>query len=249
MKKNVLLIVIFLLSICYIISELYYINDNEAKIGDNTIVYYKNNKLDKIKYVDKINKRYDYKKFNIYNKGNIESGTINIIDNQDLYHMDIYDDEFNKLYINDHIVYKNVDLKILDVNTTSNINENDKIKINKFLNKNNLSLEYYFYEKSVIKLKDSLINIYYIDNFAMSSDSYYRIMFIEKDGEYELIKLNKYTNENIMMAENFKLINLVDIDLDNEYELMLMSSEGENGPTYYKFYKYDEVTNKVKEIK
>ena len=66
MKKVICIFIVFIFSILnifvIIINEY---NKNIAIFGNTTIVYYKNNKINKIKYTDELNNKYNYETFNV----------------------------------------------------------------------------------------------------------------------------------------------------------------------------------------
>ena len=43
--------------------------------------------------------------------------------------------------------------------------------------------------------------------------------------------------------------NWIDIDLDDQYELLLETNNGDNTSSYYRFYKYNSASNEINELK
>ena len=66
-KNNVLIIFIIVLILNLLILTLNSINKEYVMFGTTTILEYKNGKLNKIKETTKINKKLNYKVFNVYN--------------------------------------------------------------------------------------------------------------------------------------------------------------------------------------
>ena len=53
----------------------------------------------------------------------------------------------------------------------------------------------------------------------------------------------------MLNVEQVDLINLIDIDFDNKYEIVISGNKGDDSPIYYYFYKYDDLNNTVTKFK
>ncbi|MBO5182775.1 MAG: hypothetical protein J6B64_00010 [Bacilli bacterium] len=246
MKKIYKILILLLLIVITLIVSFFTTTDNIAIFGNNTIIYYKDNKISEIKHVKRINPRYNFEKFNIYNGEKFEKGYINFIKGKDLQYADVYDSNYTKIYINPLIAYKGyLNFKIIKSSSMEEYSNDNINFIQKILIENNLTQDYTSLTKSVA----NDIIVYDVNNFALATDSYYRIMIlVDGKGNYTIIDNSSLTQYELLNVKHYEFYGLVDIDLDNEYEIVLSSHNGDDSPIYYHFYNLDSNGN-IEEIK
>lgn len=250
MKNKLFVAIIILLSIsCIVISILNYNDKVYTIIGETTIVHYKNKKINKIEYVDYINKKYSYDNYKIYYNGSFINGTFNVTDNlESLY--EIYNENYEQIYPYPFIAYKgdiNMNLYNQSINEP---NDSDNVIISKVLKENSLESNYTNFKKISYDVdNDGMVeNIYYVDNERNNSSIYF-LTFISKNNNTIILEKNIVSMDKINEESRKKLSTLIDIDLDGKYEIMFSESSGDDSRVYYHFYKFDSNTNSVNEIK
>lgn len=252
MKKVICIFIVFIFSILnifvIIINEY---NKNIAIFGNTTIVYYKNNKINKIKYTDELNNKYNYETFNVlFDNEFVKAKLIINNDNENEWYQ-IYNKNYEKLYPNQLIAYKgNIEMKG-SIKTSDEKTELDTLNISKISKEVGFDSEPYEYKKIVFDINndgDSEI-IYYINYVDLKSKMYYYCIYLYENNSLLPINTKSYTLEQITNSEKYDLVGVIDIDLDGEKEIILSSNSGDDTPIYYHFFKYDVGSNSINEIK
>ena len=116
-----------------IISYIFSINKkNYLLLGTTTFVYYdNNNQIRKVQYVDKINKKYDYEKFNVYLNNKFNEYYINFYDEDNTTFYNLYDKKNKKISSNDLLLaYKgNINIKVNPAKIETDFSKEEKNKM------------------------------------------------------------------------------------------------------------------------
>ena len=251
MKKKVKYILVFLLVIIYAFVIVYHYSNNENYIifGKDTTIYYKDNKIKNIKYNKNKNISSSYEKFQTYVDGKFIDTYIEFKKGSDGWYQ-VYDTEYNKIYPYPLIAYNgDMNLNLYDKTLTEQ-SDSDKKIILSYLKDNNLSEEYNTFKKISYDIDNdgSVENIYYINYYGTNVNSYCAI-FLQKNSTIVPIILNEFSSDEMLNVEQVDLINLIDIDFDNKYEIVISENKGDDSPIYYYFYKYDDLNNTVTKLK
>ena len=226
-------------------------NKNIAIFGNTTIVYYKNNKINKIKYVDKLKNKYNYEQFNFLIDDNFTKAKLVLNNNDENEWYQIYDQDFTKLYTRRLIAYKgNIEMEG-SLKTSDEETELDTLNVSKIEKENDISLEKSEYKKVVSDIDNdgNLETLYYINYVDVKMNMYYCCIYLYKDNSLLSISTKNYSLEQLTYSEKYDLAGVIDIDLDGKKEILLSSNNGDDTPVYYHFFKYDSKSNSVNEIK
>ena len=252
MKKRVGIILIFILLVLYVfISIIFYSTKNVAIFGKTTIVYYKNNKIDKIKYYDKIKNKYSYELFNVLIDDKFVKAKIILNNNNENEWYQIYDLDYEKLYPYQLIAYKgNINMEG-STKTSDEETELDISNISKIEKENDLNVEKNEYKKIIFDMDNDGNSeiVYYIDYIDIKTNMYCYCIYLYKDNSLLSISTKNYSLEQLTYSEKYDLAGVIDIDLDGKKEILLSSNNGDDTPVYYHFFKYDSKSNSVNEIK
>lgn len=252
MKRLISIIIIFIFSILNIlVMFINNYNKNIAIFGNTTIVYYKNNKINKIKYVDKLKNKYNYEQFNFLIDDNFTKAKLVLNNNEENEWYQIYDQDFTKLYTRRLIAYKgNIEMEG-SLKTSDEETELDTLNVSKIEKENDISLEKSEYKKIVFDMDNDGNSeiVYYIDYIDIKTNMYCYCIYLYKDNSLLSISTKNYSLEQITNSEKYDLVGVIDIDLDGEKEIILSSNNGDDTPVYYHFFKYDSKSNSVNEIK
>lgn len=258
MKKRLLIIVLFLLvflNIIFLVFES--ISDQILIIGGNTIIKYTNNNISKIKNVTKINKKYDYEKFYVYNNNLFEEDYVSFNENSNFEYVgyDIYNKNMEKINLNNNfLAYKgNLKIKVLPTTVITELNDSDKKILDNELYRYQINSSNINFNKVRADLNQDgkTEEIYIVNNFNSNDEdnNKFSTVFL-RTANNQIIKIvddeTSYDESYKLQAYNFAYA--IDIDNDNQYEIALSSYYDESAE-YYKFYKYDENSNTIKEIK
>lgn len=252
MKRLISIIIIFIFSILNIL--VMFINNYNKNIvifGNTTIVYYKNNKINKIKYVDKLKNKYNYEQFNFLIDDNFTKAKLVLNNNDENEWYQIYDQDFTKLYTRRLIAYKgNIEMEG-SLKTSDEETELDTLNVSKIEKENDISLEKSEYKKIVSDIDNdgNLETLYYINYVDVKMNMYYCCIYLYKDNSLLSISTKNYNLEQLISSEKYDLVGVIDIDLDGKKEIILSSNNGDDTPVYYHFFKYDSKSNSVNEIK
>ena len=257
MKKRLLTILLFLLVILNIIFLVFEKSSDQILIiGGNTIIEYTNNNVSKIKNITKINKKYDYEKFYVYNNNSFEENYVSFNENSNFDHVgyDIYNKNMEKINLNNiFLAYKgNLKIKVLPTTVITEINDSDKKILDNELYRYQINSSNINFNKVREDLNQDgkLEEIYIVNNFNSNDENKkkFSIVFLRTSND-QIIKIadseTSYDESYKLQAYNFAYA--IDIDNDNQYEIALSSYYDESAK-YYKFYKYDEGSNTIKEI-
>lgn len=252
MKRLISIIIIFIFSILNIlVMFINNYNKNIAIFGNTTIVYYKNNKINKIKYVDKLKNKYNYEQFNFLVDDNFTKAKLVLNNNDENEWYQIYDQDFTKLYTRCLIAYKgNIEMEG-SLKTSDEETELDTLNVSKIEKENDISLEKSEYKKIVSDIDNdgNLETLYYINYVDVKMNMYYCCIYLYKDNSLLSISTKNYNLEQLTSSERYDLVGVIDIDLDGKKEIILSSNNGDDTPVYYHFFKYDSKSNSVNEIK
>lgn len=252
MKRLISIIIIFIFSILNIlVMFINNYNKNIAIFGNTTIVYYKNNKINKIKYVDKLKNKYNYEQFNFLIDDNFTKAKLVLNNNEENEWYQIYDQDFTKLYTRRLIAYKgNIEMEG-SLKTSDEETELDTSNVSKIEKENDISLEKSEYKKIVSDIDNdgNLETLYYINYVDVKMNMYYCCIYLYKDNSLLSISTKNYNLEQLTSSERYDLVGVIDIDLDGKKEIILSSNNGDDTPVYYHFFKYDSKSNSVNEIK
>lgn len=252
MKRLISIIIIFIFSILNIlVMFINNYNKNIAIFGNTTIVYYKNNKINKIKYVDKLKNKYNYEQFNFLIDDNFTKAKLVLNNNDENEWYQIYDQDFTKLYTRRLIAYKgNIEMEG-SLKTSDEETELDTLNVSKIEKENDISLEKSEYKKVVSDIDNdgNLETLYYINYVDVKMNMYYCCIYLYKDNSLLSISTKNYSLEQLTYSEKYDLAGVIDIDLDGKKEILLSSNNGDDTPVYYHFFKYDSKSNSVNEIK
>lgn len=252
MKRLISIIIIFIFSILNIlVMFINNYNKNIAIFGNTTIVYYKNNKINKIKYVDKLKNKYNYEQFNFLIDDNFTKAKLVLNNNEENEWYQIYDQDFTKLYTRRLIAYKgNIEMEG-SLKTSDEETELDTLNVSKIEKENDISLEKSEYKKVVSDIDNdgNLETLYYINYVDVKMNMYYCCIYLYKDNSLLSISTKNYSLEQLTYSEKYDLAGVIDIDLDGKKEILLSSNNGDDTPVYYHFFKYDSKSNSVNEIK
>lgn len=252
MKKLICIIIIFIFSILNIfVIFMNNYNKNIAIFGNTTIVYYKNNKINKIKYVDKLKNKYNYEQFNFLIDDNFTKAKLVLNNNDENEWYQIYDQDFTKLYTRRLIAYKgNIEMEG-SLKTSDEETELDTLNVSKIEKENDISLEKSEYKKIVFDMDNDGNSeiVYYIDYIDIKTNMYCYCIYLYKDNSLLSISTKNYSLEQLTYSEKYDLAGVIDIDLDGKKEILLSSNNGDDTPVYYHFFKYDSKSNSVNEIK
>lgn len=253
MKKRILISIIFVLIISYILIisiDLYHKKYVIIGTNNSTIVYYNDkNKINSIVTKENLNPKYSFENYEFYQNNTFIKGYLSyeLMDSRTI--PIIYNENYEKLYSDLLIAKKgDFDLIIKDVKVYNEASSEDENIIKKAMLENSLDLDYSDFKKSQVQIDNDLLTLYIIDNYGKKHDIYYCFAFITNSkNQISTVELSK-SNEPIN-AERIIFHNLIDIDLDNQYELLIEINNGDNSPSYYKFYKYDLKSNEIYELK
>lgn len=252
MKRLISIIIIFIFSILNIlVMFINNYNKNIAIFGNTTIVYYKNNKINKIKYVDKLKNKYNYEQFNFLIDDNFTKAKLVLNNNDENEWYQIYDQDFTKLYTRRLIAYKgNIEMEG-SLKTSDEETELDTLNVSKIEKENDIILEKSEYKKVVSDIDNdgNLETLYYINYVDVKMNMYYCCIYLYKDNSLLSISTKNYSLEQLTYSEKYDLAGVIDIDLDGKKEILLSSNNGDDTPVYYHFFKYDSKSNSVNEIK
>ena len=254
-KNNVLIIFIIVLILNLLILTLNSINKEYVMFGTTTILEYKNGKLNKIKETTKINKKLNYKVFNVYNNKEFNKYYLTIKEGDTVPVYEIYGLDNEQVYLSNSLLAHTdgISLKVFSSSISKQIEEEDKMIFDKIFDKYNLEKKYSLYMRKIecdIDNDGFTETLYSIDNYAFSIDKIYCLIFLV-DSNNEIIMIDKIIDraENIYEVYHKNLNWIVDIDNDNQYEIVLSRKSGDDTPTYYEFYKYDNKSKEITEIK
>lgn len=256
MRKKIIEIIMFLLISINVIIIIYNYYDNNKSIlivGSNTIIEYKNNKISKIKQNTSINKRFNYKKFNVYNDGSFEECYIDFskYSDDDSSYI-VYDSGLQEIELSNNLIAYTGNLNISIENASLNyeMNDNDQSIIERYLNEEEYNLDELNFSKVEIDMNNDSKKetIYTINNFNSieSSNTTFCYVFLVDNGNIIDIKREKVNSSKYYIINASSFSNAIDIDNDGKYEIVLSSYYDESTP-YYEFYKYE--NGKITEIK
>lgn len=253
MKKRILISIIFVLIISYVLIFLVDLSHKKYVIigtNNSTIVYYNDkNEINRIVTKEKLNQKYSFENYEFYQNSTFINGYLSfeLMDGRTI--PLIYSENYEKLYSDLLIAKKgNFDLKIKDVQVYNEASLEDENIIKKALLENSLDLDYSDFKKSKIQMDNDLLTLYIVNNYGKKHDAYYCFAFIiNSNNQVSIVELSK-SNEPIN-AERIIFQNLIDIDLDDQYELLLETNNGDNTSSYYRFYKYNSASNEINELK
>lgn len=243
--NKLLLLVLIIIIILTIFYEFIMYPKEVAIFGDNTIIYYINNRLVKIDHPDKINYRYNFNKFLVYNDGNFEEGYLNNKEENGYSYFEVYMSDFSKKYMNPVIAYtKELDLNIYISKESNDYTQSELKKIQEVLSENNLDNKY----TNISKKETKNMIMYNINNYKIESERYYNIVFLlDANGKVNIID-KSYYDKNTVSGKKYNFFGQVDIDKDGTDEIAITETQGDDSPTYYYFYKYDSSTGILSEI-
>ena len=252
MKKLICIIIIFIFSILNIfVIFMNNYNKSIAIFGNTTIVYYKNNKIDKLKYVDKLKNKYSYEIFNILIDNSFVKAKLVLNNTTENEWYQIYDQNFSRLYTRNLVAYKGNIKMEGSTKTSDEETELDISNISKIEKENDLNVEKNEYKKIVFDMDNDGNSeiVYYIDYIDIKTNMYCYCIYLYKDNSLLSISTKNYSLEQITNSENYDLVGVIEIDLNSEKEIILSSNNGDDTPVYYHFFKYDSKSNSVNEIK
>lgn len=241
MKKRIIfLLFILLILVNLVIIILNSFDESYVMFGTTTKVYYKNGNYSKIKHISKPNSKLNYSKVNLFYENEFIPAYINVTYSENLYGYEIYNEDYEKLSVYP-MIFSSEDINInMKVGTSENLTDTDKENINKIIKENNYD-EYAHFKKITYDLDNdgNTENIYYLDNILYQQDSYYLAIYVQKGNELTSIKQITLSDDELAGGERYDIFGIADIDLDNNYEIVLSSNSGDDSPVYYHFYKYD----------
>ena len=169
MKNRILVMIVILLVILnslILFFENYY--NQILIIGGNTIVEYRNNKLLKIKKINRINKRLNYKKYSVYNDSKFEDYYINFeYGDYNNISYTLFNNSDDETSITESLLaYTNdLNIKVSPIKNSYVMTDDDKKIFKQVLPGYNLDSVYF--NKIIVDLNNDGLNeeIYIINNF------------------------------------------------------------------------------------
>lgn len=245
-NKSIILIscIIFYLLLSVVLNNFIF-NKTEIYLGDYTKVNIKNNNI----IIKNNNESISNKEIYYYNdtkfvKGYLYSESIN---NKKIY--TVINDEKQKIkFLNDKIIAtKKLNIKIYNPDFTT-INSIESEEILKYLSKKSkfetvISIQKYEYDFN----KDGVDEVLYAAVVNLNSDEYCTYILNEINDSFEIID-SAITNNTLPNKKRIVIYKYIDFDNDDNYELVIKENNGDDSPTYYNVYTYENgIFNKIEE--
>lgn len=239
-NKRYIYVIIGLIISFFLFFFIYGINSIKNYRNDETLILSDDVAFRKYKGKwGKINshKNLNWKKYHIYINNEY-------FDDQYLYYNEkwyIFKKDKTAIPYNGDILAFNSDYKVINFNTT-NINFDKYIK--KVLNDNkanNYGIDSSYYSDLDLDSDGILERIYVISNrFSKELDSgmFFSYIFLVKDGKITYIYKDSSIDNNSYEGCKPYISNIIDIDNDNKYEIVIACSYYSDEGTNYKLYKY-----------
>lgn len=253
MKNRILVMIVILLVILnslILFFENYY--NQILIIGGNTIVEYRNNKLLKIKKINRINKRLNYKKYSVYNDSKFEDYYINFeYGDYNNISYTLFNNSDDETSITESLLaYTNdLNIKVSPIKNSYVMTNDDKKIFKQVLPGYNLDSVYF--NKIIVDLNNDGLNeeIYIINNFNLINiqDNIVSYVFL-RTSNGNIIDVLKNESSDQSKVPAYRFCYAVDIDNDNNYEIILSEFYNES-KVNYNIYKYNLITNEVTELK
>lgn len=243
--SKILLLILIILIVLEVFYEFIMYPKVVAIFGNNTIIYYKDNKIVKIDHPEKINYRYNFNKFLVYDDGNSEECYLNNKEENGYNYFEIYKNDLSRKYINPVIAYtKELNFNIYKSNESNDYTQNETKKIQEVLSNNGLDKQYTDVSKKVTKN----MTMYSVKNYKSEVEEYYSIVFLVDSNDKVNIIDKSYYDKNSIDVKKYNYFGQVDIDKDGVDEIVITETKGDDSPTYYYFYKYDSSQGTLSEI-
>lgn len=242
-KKGKIVILLIVITII-VIALSYFVSLNTVYLGSNTKVIVIGNKIIKIKN----NRRIVLNKVNIYKDGKLFDGYLKS-DKDDLGNSYYAVSKYNKKFNTNDLV---VSGKMIKLNIVSPANIENSFNVSEINSLLELKLE----EDNVIDYKKVTFDI---DNDSSEEDVIFIIYRVENTRTTKAFVID---NEDITDIAEFEydytdminstndvhyLSDVIDLNGDGKYEIILARIDGDSQPTYYDIYSYE--NGNVKEIK
>lgn len=247
MNKKGRIVIIFIIITIIVIALSYFINSNTVYFGSNTRALVVGKKIIK-RYS---NKNILLKKVNYYKDGKVFSGYLK--SNKDDTGYDYYlVSKYNKKRNVDDILAAGSMIKINVIssdNIETFISEASLNQINQLLEINITTGDIVDYKKYTYDIdndsssEDVVFINYFIENVRTTK------LFVIDDEDLQEIKEFEYDFADPVNSSNeiYYLSNVVDINKDGIYEIVVARIDGDSQPTFYDIYQYSNGT--IKEIK
>lgn len=233
MKKRIIIIII--LSFVFLGLSIYKEINSQSilYIGNNTEFYIKNNKI--IKKTSNLKNTLEKAKV-LFNNEFVD-GYMLVKDNEFGKNIEIYDENKNKIISNRGLLlYKgNKNITVPEVVNVTNYTKSEERFINDKLKSNDIEGEIESFNKYAIDLNNDgeLEEIYSL--LIKSNDTETSFIFMD---ENVLLK-EKDSLDNLPAVKTYKIYMIIDINDDKDYEIIIANTTGDDSPTYYDIYKYD----------
>ena len=250
MKKSLIIILLIVYLTCIITIIYSYSDKNYILFGTNTIVTYKNGEISKIKKTKNINRRIDYEKMYVYND-QFDEYYVNMYDEDGLPFYDIYNKNYELIYLDKPLLaYKgNININVAKSNIVYDMDNNDIAIIEKALKNKGINSEILDSSKGIIDIDNDgeKETIYSVNNYGSINDKeiYFYNFIKESDNNIIDIDLTFENDKNSLTIPRKYLKWIIDLDSDNNYEIILSNTIGDDSIVYYDFYKYDNNSKKV----
>ncbi len=249
---------ISLIVILYAILIIYFIfyksNMNFVLLGNTTIITYKNNEIKEISYINKINKRLDYEEIKMHNGEDFEKYCISFFNFEGLINSKYYKDCYEEVELDSSLAYHgDININVAKNRQTSVMNNSDYTLINQALQTKNISGTASYFNKSTLDIDEDGVNesIYTINNYSnIEDDKFFNYVFlVESNGTIIDINYVQNNEETPGIYERNEFRWAADIDLDNNYEIILSTVKGDDSREEFLFYKYNGTSfNQVLEV-
>lgn len=238
MKKRITIILLLIVTFILISFIFSIIKKTELFIGGTTKITINNNNIK----IGENKKSFSPRKAKIlFNNGFID-GYISseYIEDGSTYVLKLYDKSFNQIVLSSSIfAYTgNIKITIPKYETTNYYTKIEKDYINGILNENNLSGPIDKYTKILVDIdKDN--NYEELYSISTSNETNINsIVFIKNDDNYEIIDSKKGELAKAPSIESVDFSNIIDINDDGIYEIVLINSFGDDSPSEYNIYTY-----------
>ena len=251
--------IIWIFLILYIIVLVSFImtldKNNYVLFGTTTTIYYdNNNQIKNIKKSNKLNGKLNYEKLNVYNNGKFQEGYINLYKEDNSIFYNIYNKNQEKIKSNNLLLaYKgDINIKVNQSEIQNKLDSNEKNKLLNILKNKGINEDITYFSKQELDLDNDAQKetIYTLSNYGGKINNIsYSYIFVRSNNE--VIDVTLIKNENKNSPENPQKYHVwsVDIDNDNAYEIVVSSTNGDDSPVYYEFYKFDSSNKKIVELK
>ena len=240
MKKE-FKILIALAAIYIIVSIVFYFIENTSKIvyiGDHTKVIVNGDELS----VDNENIKIPSKNVKYYFNKSISNGYLyaDELDYNNYYYLTVLSEDGKPLKFNDSVLAmtNNLDIKVEELPNNVVTNEDVDV-IREYMSSQSIEKNISYVFKSSFDL-DNDGNYEDIYSVSLNEDyEKYTTLILIKSGDFiEKIDESSY-EEDSSEYRKISLFKLIDFNLDNNYEIVIKEKNGDDKPTYFNIYSYN----------